>query len=127
MPEVQTIDQLREYLGARSKRFLELWVHKADGQALCALINDQRGWLMYLREDGDAGFSSRDPEGRDSANAMIEYVLDNGQHDSYPASWALPVSEIERAFEFFILNSQPADWILWHNDSQDGAVIGKAA
>ncbi len=43
-------------------RFDEVWVNLPDGQAMCALINDDFGWLMYLRENGDAGFSSRNPD-----------------------------------------------------------------
>jgi hypothetical protein len=126
MPDISTIIQLREQLGADRQQFLELWVTKPDGQALCALINSQTGWLMYLRENGDAGFSSRNPDFRGEEEATIEYVLGNGQHDSYPASWALPLTEVQRAVEHFITHSRPADWVVWHNDSGDEVVIGKA-
>jgi hypothetical protein len=34
----------------------EVWVRLPDGQSLCALINGDWGWLMYLREEGDSGF-----------------------------------------------------------------------
>jgi hypothetical protein len=63
--------------------FEETWVQSPDGQALCALINGDRGWLMYLREEGDSGFSSRNPDYDGPAEAQIEYRLSNGQHDLY--------------------------------------------
>jgi hypothetical protein len=60
----------------------EIWVRKEDGQAMCALINDDLGWLMYLRNDGDAGFSSRNPTYQGPGDAMPGYFLNNGQYRS---------------------------------------------
>jgi hypothetical protein len=105
-------------------RFNEVWVELPDGQAMCALINGDLGWLMYLRENGDAGFSSRNPSYAGPANAEIEYELSNGQRDTYPASWALPLAEVRRALEYFEREQRPPPWVTWHNDSDDGTVIG---
>jgi len=41
---------------------------------------------MFLRENGDAGFSSRNSSYSGSPDALIDYYLDNGQHDQYPAA-----------------------------------------
>jgi hypothetical protein len=71
------------------QRYQEIWTHTPDGQAMCALINDDRGWLMYLRTTDDAGFSSPCPGFAGPDNAAIEYVLANGQRDKYPALWAI--------------------------------------
>jgi hypothetical protein len=87
-----------------------------DGPILCALINGDFGWLMYLREEGDSGFSSRNPNYDGSADDQIEYRLDNGQHDLYPASWALPVEEVRRAIEYFENKHQRPPNIVWHKD-----------
>ncbi len=51
---------------------------------MCALINGSLGWLMYLRENGDAGFSSRIPKYTGSSDAKLEYFLSNDQRDEYP-------------------------------------------
>ena len=104
-------------------RYREVWLESPDGQSLCALINSNLGWLMYLRESGDAGFSSRNPNYSGPADATIEYRLNNGQQDEYPASWALPVVEIERALNFFQKELKPPTFIYWHNDSGDGVVL----
>jgi hypothetical protein len=105
-------------------QFRDVSVESPDGQSLCALINGDCGWLMYLRHrDGDPGFSSRNPNYTGSCNATIEYVLSNGQVDEYPASWAYPTAEVERALEFFRKERVPPPFIRWHNDSDDGVAL----
>ena len=104
--------------------FDEIWVQAKDGQSLCALINGDMGWLMYLREPGDAGFSSRNPDYAGPADAMLEYYLSNGQRDVYPLSWALPIDVVRRAIECFEREEKPPLFIMWNNDSEDGTVIG---
>src|SRR4051812_13636358 len=94
-----------------SGRFNEHWVHAPDGQALCALINGDRGWLMYLRREGDAGFSSRNPDYAGPPDAEIEYRLSNGQHDTYPAAWALPVEVVCRALDYFKRHHRPPPFV----------------
>jgi hypothetical protein len=87
------------------QQYQEISAETPDGQSLFALINGDRGWLMYLRANGDAGFSSRNPDYADPEDAVIDYVLSNGQRDEYPASWALPKAEVLRALEFFAENA----------------------
>ncbi len=96
--------------------FDEIWVESPDGQSLCALINGERGWLMYLREEGDSGYSSRNPDYDGPAEATIEYELTNGQHDWYPASWAVPIADVRQALEFFRREHRQPPFIVWHED-----------
>src|SRR5262245_27105727 len=105
------------------QQYQEIWAKTPDGQAMCALVNGDRGWLMYLRRTGDAGFSSRSPNFTGPRDAVIEYVLSNGQRDQYPASWAIPKVDIDRALAFFRREWKPAPFVLWHNDSGDGVDI----
>jgi|SRR6266700_2936453 len=98
----------------------EVWVNRKDGQAMCALINGELGWLMYLRHEGDAGFSSRNSTYQGSPDVVRGYFLANGQYDEYPLSWALPVKEVRRALVYFETEGKPPPWVAWHNDSRDG-------
>ena len=100
--------------------FKEEWIELDDGQSLCALINGDLAWIMYLREPGDAGFSSRNPGYSGPKDAMIEYYLDNGQCDEYPAAWALPIEVVLEAMDFFRRERRPPPFINWHNESGDG-------
>ena len=104
--------------------FREIWVEGKEGQAMCALTNGELGWLMYLRTSGDAGFSSRNPAYQGQPDAMIQYQLDNGQMDEYPAAWAYSLPLVEEALRFFREFSKPPPFVHWHNDSGDGSSIG---
>lgn len=101
---------------ASDPRYREIWVEGPQGQQLCALIHGEVGWLMYLREPGDTGMSSRNPDYDGPAMATIDYVLDNGQRDEYPAGWALPIETLDAAIEAFRADGQPPAFIQWHRD-----------
>ena len=111
-------------MAADKSRCKEQWVTTTDGQLMCRLVNGNAGWLMYLRENEDAGFSSRNPSYAGPADAMLEYYLTNGQRDEYPLAWALPIEEIRRALEYFEREQKPPPFVTWHNDLGDGTVIG---
>lgn len=101
-----------------SERFREIWLHVDRGPRLCALLNGNVGWLMFLRhEEGDTGFSSRNLAFEGSDSDVIEYRLSNGQLDEYPASWALPEEQIMRALEYFIEQGRQAPFVDWHDDA----------
>jgi hypothetical protein len=105
--------------------YREIWHEAPDGGSLCALINDIRGigWLMYLREYGDAGFSSRNPEYTGPADATEYFWLSNGQCDSYPVAYCYPVAVIDKALDHFKSTGLPPTFINWFNDSRDGKDI----
>lgn len=106
------------------KRYKEIWVDTDENeQAMCALINGDFGLLMYLREEGDAGFSSRNPEYTGSNDETMEFYLSNGQLDEYPLSWVLPIEQIQRAIDYFEKYHEPPQFITWHNDSGDGTSL----
>ena len=98
----------------------EVWVDHDPFPALCALINGPRGWLMFIRYSGDAGFSSRNPEYDGAADSEIEYRLGNGQRDLYPASWAYPRDVLFEALRHFARTRTVPPGINWANDSGDG-------
>ena len=110
-------------MGTPESPFREVWLESPDGQSLCALINGDVGWLMYLREEGDAGFSSRNPDYDGPEDVMVEYYLSNGQRDVYPRAWAYPTTVVERGLDYFRQHNAPPPFISWHNDSEDGTVI----
>jgi hypothetical protein len=90
---------------------------------MCALINGDTGWLMYLPDDSHAGFSSRNPAYTGPEDETQDYYLSNGQCDEYPLAWALPATELRRAMEHFVVHGEPAPWICWHDDSDEDVEI----
>ena len=103
--------------------YKEIWIELEDGQSMCALINRDKGMLMYLREIGDAGFSSRNPNYKGISDKKLDFYLENGQLDEYPLSWVLPIEEINKALNYFEIEKKPPSFITWHNDSGDGTII----
>jgi Immunity protein Imm1 len=100
-------------------QFSEVWLQHADGwPAIGALINGEAAWLTYVRHEGDAGFSTRNPQYAGPAKAQIEYYLSNGQRDEYPASWNISVTEALRALEHFLEEETMAPWLSWQDDSR---------
>lgn len=98
-------------------KFAEVWVETDDGQAMCALINEDCGWLLYLPKSGDAGFSSRNLAYDGPPEATMEFLLNNGQMDEYPLAWTLPIQEVQRALDHFKRERKPPSFITWHDDS----------
>lgn len=109
-------------LNVGGSHYTEIWVDHGDFPAICSLINGDRGWLMYLRYDGDAGFSTRNPEYAGPVESTVDYLLGNGQRDEYPASWTMPIHRIFEALEWFAANKTSPTEISWFNDSGDGNV-----
>jgi hypothetical protein len=116
--EVSELNELQVHLiHVRRRQFAEIWMQFApESPTICALINGEAAWLMYLRHEGDAGFSTRNPNYAGPPKAIIEYYLANGQRDTYPASWNITSNEAVRALEYFFLKEAMAPWLEWHEE-----------
>jgi hypothetical protein len=117
--EVHRLEQLRSrFSEVQRAQFAEVWLEAdEDWPSICALINGDAAWLMYIRHEGDAGFSTRNLQDAGPAKAMIEYYLTNGQRDEYPASWNITTTEALRALEHFLEKETMAPWLTWQDDS----------
>jgi hypothetical protein len=104
-------------------RYREISLDADDGSSLYALINGDLGWLLYFREPGDPGFSSRNPDYGGPPDATLDYRLGNGQGDAYPLAWALRAERIQEAFAYFRRHGKPPPFINWHDDSEEGRVL----
>lgn len=104
------------------EQYKEIWIYpeetEEDERAMMALINEDWGWLMYLREEGDIGFSSRNPDyaGTDDDGKMMDFMLSNGQLDHYPLSYVLPVERVMKALDYFEKHHELPEFIMWHDD-----------
>ena len=134
---IASVDELRQALAPfASQRFREIWVSiDSGGPSLCAHMNTNVGWLMYLRHDqGDSGFTSRNPTydesdtlgglafdgryGTEKHVPVITYRWSNGMEEEFPASWALPESDIVRALEYFVEHEgRRSPFVQWHDDA----------
>jgi hypothetical protein len=120
---VSTAADLRPYWQAmRGRQFSNVWLNSGEeGPALAMLVNGGHAWLLCLRDrEGDAGFSSRNPQYAGSSDALMAFVLDNGQRDEYPIAWTLPLEQAIFACEYFVATQggRSPD-IVWHDDAMD--------
>jgi Immunity protein Imm1 len=115
------LDELSQQLAELSDNsYAEVWVDHEPFPSLCVLVNGQSAWLMCMRHDGDAGFSSRNPAYVGDREATLEFYLSNGQRDEYPAAWTYPTRQVVEAVQLFAAERRLPAWIAWFNDSGDG-------
>lgn len=124
--EVASLGGLRYHLPKISERqFCEVWLYADSGwPAVCALVNSGSAWLMFLRHEGDSGYSTRNPNYAGSKDTVIEYFLSNGQRDEYPAEWDITTPEALRALEHFMETQEKAPWLEWHEEHPAHSGIG---
>jgi hypothetical protein len=116
--EVASVGGLRYHLPKISERqFCEVWLYAESGwPAICALVNGNSAWLLFLREEGDSGFSTRNPNYNGPKEAVIEYSLSNGQRDEYPAEWNITTPEALHALEHFLETQEMAPVLEWREE-----------
>ena len=113
--EVSSIEQLSVALDQFDQvDQFEVWLSASRGQAICMLRNESNAWLMYLRYDGDSGFTSQAKTGR---TGVASYKLSNGQVDEYPLSWCIEVEQCYKALAYFFANEGgKPEWVSWHEN-----------
>lgn len=94
--------------------YKEIFIELEDGQVMTALINGKIGWLMYLRYEGDAGFSSRSSDKQETG--VETFMFSNGEVDNFPLSWTIPIEKIYKAIEYSEVNKEKPPFILWNED-----------
>lgn len=97
-----------------NKKYKEIWIDTADGQHMSALINSDKGILMYMPGDEGNSFTSRNSDYSGDVDEEVEFLLDNGQPDYYPLSWCLPIEIVEQALEYFKQENKLPSFIIWH-------------
>lgn len=112
---VEEAERLLASIGQKDN--LEIWASEGNGSSLCALLNRQCGWLMFLRYEGDAGFSSRKPLREETDGREEAFVLQNGQVDTYPSSWTIDRKIVFDALLEFVASGQRPSKVDWHDDT----------
>lgn len=91
----------------------ELWLSCVpEGPSISMLRSGEHAFLMYLRFSEDSGFVSA---GSSGPSTQVEYTLSNGQVDTYPSCWCIPVEQCYKALSYFFANEgQRPEWVAWH-------------
>jgi hypothetical protein len=96
---------------------LEIWASDVNKASLCAVLNAQCGWLMFLRFPEDTGFSSRNPMEKQNGSDDEMFLLSNGQADNYPSAWTFDRAVIFDALLEFINSGSKPSIVAWHDDA----------
>jgi hypothetical protein len=94
----------------------EVWVNDRQGKSLAVYKHGSKAFLMFLSEDGGAGFSSRNPA-TEGDNTPIPIYMKNGQGDERLSNEMVPVTSAFQAIEYFAEHREKAPGIHWHDDS----------
>ena len=104
---VMTVEDLHQHLEqVHQQQYSEVWLNVGEeGPALMMLVNGDVAWLMYLQDlQKDISFTSRNPRYTGSVEARMEFLLRNGQRDTYPVAWTLPLEKACAACDYFVLS-----------------------
>jgi hypothetical protein len=122
---VSTAADLRPFWQAvRGRQFSDVWLASGEeGPTLVMLVNGERAWLMYQRDqEGDLGLSSRNPDYIGPPDALMEFVFEYSQGDEFPIAWTLPVEQAMAACEYFVATQGGrSPEIVWHDDALEDA------
>lgn len=114
-----TLAELQTHLASlQASQFGEVWLSGHGDSSLCLLKTSDRALLMFLRDPGDVGFTSRADDAFSTCTSDLEFELSNGQRDSHPAAWTVPFTAAAQALEFYFTNGERAVHIRWHDDNQ---------
>jgi hypothetical protein len=109
---VRALKQLLERFDQED--MFELWLKTKHGPMISMLRNRANAFLMYLRAEGDSGFTSRGANGNVGS---ASFRLSNGEEHQYPLSWCIGTSQCyEALIEFFSQNGNKPDSVIWHED-----------
>jgi ribosome maturation factor RimP len=93
---------------------------RREGESMTALFTGGQAVLFLTGEEGEPGFSSRNPRFKGSPDARLAFTLSNGQEDEYPASWAVSGEDATRGLEHWFFTGQRPSFIHWHDESGPG-------
>ena len=82
-----------------------------DGPILFVLLNPQRAFVMWMREEGDAGMHAVDPSAEGSD--FQELVLSNGQVDEFSNFDTITREAARDALAHFLETREPSTKLNW--------------
>lgn len=105
-------DELLKSLNKIEQKYAEIWLSAENSfPSICLLKNGNKAMLMFLRYEGDTGFTSR---GNFPAKPSVEFHLSNGQVDKHPGDWIISYEDAKKAIIHTFETQKKASFIKWH-------------
>lgn len=90
---------------------------KWQGKVLTVLVNGERAWLRYQRNEDDPGVMASDLQDADAEEGLYEFIMNDGQCVSYPLSQTISKEEASRVRDYLFRTGEKAPWIHWRHET----------
>ena len=108
--EIQDEDELRQHLEFRKGNWGAFWWVEDDSTPVMGLFLNGGDGCVY--EDRTCEWSSN-PDRADDFESTVEFMIENGQVDDFPACSVIPASAAVEAFIDFYRTGRRSDAISW--------------
>jgi len=116
--EVASVGGLRYHLPKISDtRFAEVWLYSdSSWPAICALVNGGAAWLMFLRREGDSGFSTRNPNFAGPKTLLLNISSRTASGMNTPPNGTSPHRRLCALSNILWKEEEMAPWLHWHQE-----------
>jgi hypothetical protein len=97
-------------------QYAEIWLRVGNTLALAMFVNGTSAWLMFLLNQDEECYHTSNPEFEGDAASTIDYYLSNGQHDIYPAAWAIGTDAAMLGMKHFFGTGRRSSGLSWVRD-----------
>lgn len=110
---ITSVDELRSALSRIDGHTIqEFWLSHRDGPRMCLLRNLGQALVMFQSSDDDPGVVALAPDSPRFASP-VQFTLQNGQRDEYPAQWIVAVERAFAAIEHFFATTAQTPALEW--------------
>ncbi|WP_343565688.1 hypothetical protein [Sphingobacterium sp.] len=94
--------------------FVEYTLSGHDESSIILLKNSTHSFAIYLRFNGDAGYTTHNPKG--TTSEMKDFILTNGQRDEYPTALLVDNKDGLEILQFYLLTGEMYPGIKWQEE-----------
>ena len=92
----------------------EILISGHGDTSLTVMTNPYGAFMMFLRENGDSGFTSRNQTKEEGE--FVDFKLSNGQVDQYPLNWVIKHEEAKQAIISYYRTGNMLETINWFEE-----------
>ena len=110
---IASLDELRAVLSRTDGRTIqEFWLSHRDGPRICLLRNLGEAFILFQSSDDDPGMVALASDA-DRFRGPVQFTLQNGQRDEYPAQWIIDADQAFAAIEYFFATTAQTPALEW--------------
>lgn len=116
---IASLDELRAILSRVDGLTIhEFWLSHHDGPRICLLRNGGHALVMIQSFDEDPGVVALAPDSS-RVRGPVQFTLQNGQRDEYPAHWIVEADQAFAAIEYFFATTAQTPALEWTRGNAD--------